>query len=155
MGCGKSTVGRRVAELAAAPYFDLDQMLEESSGLAVGTYFARHGEPAFRALEAQLLPQLLQPGSVTSLGGGTPVPEANWRLLQERARTVYLAAPLELLLARAGRQATRPLLVGRSRQDLEQLWRARLPRYEAADGRVDAARPIEEVAQEVLALWDL
>ncbi len=154
MGCGKSTVGRRVAEMAAAPYFDLDQMLEESSGLALGTYFARHGEAAFRALEARLLPEVLQPGAVTSLGGGTPVPEANWRLLQERARTVYLAAPLGVLLARTGSQASRPLLWGRSTQELEQLWRARLPRYEAAHGRVDAARPVEEVAREVLALWD-
>ncbi len=154
MGCGKSTIGRRVAELAAAPYFDLDQMLEESSGLAIGPYFARHGEAAFRALEARLLPEVLQPGTVASLGGGTPVPEANWRLLQERARTIYLAAPFEVLLARAGGQATRPLLLGRSRLELEQLWRARLPRYEAAQGRVDAGRPVEEVAEEVLALWD-
>jgi len=154
MGCGKSTVGRRVSELAAAPYFDLDQMIEEASRLPIGTYIARHGEAAFRALESELLPSALRPGAVASLGGGTPMSNASWRLLRDRARTVYLAAPLKVMLNRAGDPLERPLLAGRSEQDIEALWRERLPRYQAADARVDATRPIEEVAQEVLALWD-
>jgi shikimate kinase len=154
MGCGKSTVGSLVASRTGAPYRDLDAMIEERCGVTIVELFAREGEPAFRELEARLLPEALAPGSVVALGGGSPLRDESWALIRERAVTVWLDAPLPLLLARAaGHRAERPLLADRGEPELRALLDARLPRYGEADHRVDGSGPPEAVAEEVCRLW--
>lgn len=152
MGSGKSTVGRLVAERARATCRDLDAMIEDRCGMAIADLFRSRGEDAFRALESELLPLALEPGVVASLGGGAPLVEANWAMIRERAVTVWLDAPLPALQARAGAES-RPLLDGRSPDEVRALFDSRLSRYREADHRVDATRPPQEVAEEVLALW--
>jgi shikimate kinase len=154
MGSGKTTVGRLVAGLLRTPHRDLDAMIEESAGMTIAQLFVARGEAAFRALESELLPAALEPGVVASLGGGTPLSEPNWSLIRRRAFTVWLDAPLPTLLARVEEERrARPLLDGRSPDELHDLLEARLGRYRAADRRVDAQRPAEEVAEEVCRLW--
>jgi shikimate kinase len=152
MGCGKSTVGRLVAERAEAPYKDLDTIIEGRCGMTIAELFRTRGEPAFRVLEAELLPEVLEPGVVASLGGGAPLDERNWSAIRERAVTVWLDAPLQELLVRADRD-TRPLLQGRSGDQLQALFDSRSGRYQQADHHVDATREPEMVAEEVLHLW--
>jgi shikimate kinase len=154
MGCGKSTVGSLVAARTGAPYRDLDEMVEERCGMTIAELFARDGEPAFRELEARLLPEALAPGSVVALGGGSPLRDESWTLIRERALTVWLDAPLPVLMARAdGRRADRPLMGDRDLAELRALLDARLPRYREADHRVDGSGPLDEVAEEVCRLW--
>lgn len=153
MACGKSTIGTLVAARTGAPYRDLDAMIEAQAGMAIRELFAREGEAAFRSLEARLLPEVLEPGAVAALGGGTPLRDDSWALIRERAVTVWLDVPLPVLLARAGPSEERPLLRGRTEDDLRSLLDARLPRYRQADYRVDASRPPEAVAEEVCQLW--
>jgi shikimate kinase len=152
MGCGKSTVGRLVAEQAGATCRDLDAMIEASCGMAIAELFRSQGEAAFRALEAELLPQALEPGGVAPLGGGTPMADANWEVIRERAVTVWLDAPLATLRARAEAES-RPLLDRRSMDEVRALFDSRLSRYREADHRVDATRSPREVAEEVVQLW--
>jgi shikimate kinase len=154
MGCGKSTVAALVADRTGAPLRDLDTMVEERSGMTIAELFDRDGEPAFRELEARLLPEALTPGSVVALGGGTPLRDENWALIRERALTVWLEAPLPLLLARAASRAgDRPLMRGRGEADLQALLDSRLPRYREAEHRLDGSGPLEAVAEEVCRLW--
>ena len=153
MGSGKSTVGARVADLAGAPFTDLDTMIEHEAGMTIREIFAMRSEAGFRALESRLLPNALQPGAVVALGGGTPVDESNWRLISERAITVYLDVPFETIWKRVGPAASRPLATGRSRSELEALLDERRARYEQASHRVDADRPAQAVADEVLKIW--
>lgn len=152
MGSGKSFVGAMVAERAGAPFIDLDTMIETEAGIEIAQLFASRGEPAFRAIEARLLPDALMPGAVVSLGGGAPIDDANWRRIQESAITVFLDVPFGTLWRRiAGEE--RPLVKGRSRADLESLLERRRPRYEEATHTVDATRPAGTVADEILKLW--
>jgi shikimate kinase len=152
MGSGKSFVGAMVAERASAPFIDLDAMIETEAGTDISQLFASRGEPAFRAIEARLLPEALRPGAVVSLGGGAPIDDTNWRLIQESALTVFLDVPFATLWRRiAGEE--RPLVKGRSRADLESLLERRRPRYEEAAHKVDANRPAAAVADEILKLW--
>ncbi|MDQ6772960.1 MAG: shikimate kinase [Candidatus Dormibacteraeota bacterium] len=153
MGSGKTTVGGLVAELARTSHCDLDSLIEECAGMSVSEVFKTAGEGRFRALESSLLGSALEPGVVVSLGGGTPMEEANWALLQAMALTVFLDAPLETLLARVGGGEGRPLLAGGGSGAAARLLDARLPRYRQADHIVNAARPAPDVAQEVVALW--
>jgi shikimate kinase len=154
MGSGKSTVGSLVAERTGAAYHDLDAMIEERCGMTIAELFERRGEAAFRDLEARVLPEALTPGAVVALGGGTPLRDANWALIRERAVTVWLEAPLPLLIARASRHpGDRPLLHDRAEADLRALLASREARYGEADHRLDGSGTPEAVAEEVCRLW--
>jgi shikimate kinase len=153
MGCGKSVVGVLVAQRAGAPFHDLDLLVESEVGMPISEFFATHGEAAFRAVESRLLPQALQPGAVVAVGGGAPVDDANWRLITERSVTVFIDCQFETLWQRTRGTTNRPLLAGRSRQELEALLEQRRPRYREAVHVVDADRPADVVAEEVLKLW--
>jgi shikimate kinase len=154
MGCGKSTVGALVARRTGAPYHDLDAMIEERCGMTIAELFAREGETAFRDLETRVLPEALTPGAVVALGGGTPLRDDNWALIRERAVTVWLEAPLPLLMARASAAGgDRPLLRGRDEAGLRALLASRATRYGEADHRLDGSGTPELVAREVCRLW--
>jgi shikimate kinase len=153
MGSGKSVVGALVADRAHAPFFDLDLVVESEAGMSVPDIFASRGEAAFRALESRLLPSVLRDGAVAALGGGTAMDDANWQLIRERATSVYLELPFDAIWERVGRSESRPLLAGRLRKEVEDLFELRRARYEEASFRVDADRSPDAIATDLLALW--
>jgi shikimate kinase len=153
MGSGKSVVGALVAYRAGAPFFDLDFMIEGEAGMTVPEIFATKGETGFRTLESRLLPSTLQGGAVVALGGGTPMDDANWELIRQRATSVYLVVPFDRIWERVGRGEGRPVLTGRLRQEVEELFERRRIRYEQAQHHVDGDRSPDEIATDVLALW--
>ena len=153
MGSGKSVVGAVVADLARAPFHDLDLMVEDEAGMVIPDIFAAKGEAAFRALERALLPEALEPGAVVALGGGAVMDDANWSLVTDRSIPVYLQVPFTTLWQRVRAQTGRPLLAGRSQSEVEALFEARRRRYEQAPHRVRGDQPITTVAEEVLWLW--
>jgi shikimate kinase len=153
MGCGKSVVGVLVAQRAGAPFHDLDFVIENEAGMSISDIFGTKGEAAFRAMESRLLPSLLEPGVVVALGGGAPIDDANWRLIVERSTTVFLDCGFKTIWSRIKGTANRPLLTSKSREELEALLEQRRPRYLEAVHVVDADRPADVVADEVLKLW--
>jgi shikimate kinase len=119
MGSGKTTVGRMLAERLGWTFHDLDDEIERRTGKTVPQIFAESGEAAFRRQESAALASLLgQHRTVLALGGGAPETFTNQLMLEQTPHTavVYLAAPLETLMARCERQAkdssatVRPLL---------------------------------------------
>jgi shikimate kinase len=93
MGAGKTTVGGLLARRLGLPLADSDQVIEERTGRQVRQIFAEDGEPAFRALEHQVIGELLEgPDLVIAVGGGAPEhPRTRDLLLAEtRAGVVYL-----------------------------------------------------------------
>lgn len=144
MGAGKSTVGRHLAECLCWTFFDVDAVLVERQGASVAELFARHGEPRFRALEADLVAALLQSTqAVLALGGGAVEHPATQALLRPTLPTpdgvprgtlvVYLETSLELSLLRCQAEpgaAVRPIL--QDHAALAQRFERRLPLYQAA-----------------------
>ena len=55
MGCGKSSVGRKLSELLCCPFMDLDDVIEERAGRTIPEIFASEGEAEFRRMEAEAL----------------------------------------------------------------------------------------------------
>ena len=153
MGSGKSVVGALVARRTAAPFHDLDRMIEDEARMPISEIFASGGEAAFRTLEARVLPGALEPGSVVALGGGTLINDANWLLVAGTSSTVYLEVPFETMWQRIRKLTGRPLASGRSRQEVQALFERRRSRYEQAVNRVNGDRPPEVVADEVVKLW--
>jgi shikimate kinase len=153
MGCGKSVVGVLVAQRAGAPFHDLDFVIENEAGMSISEIFASRGEQAFRAMESRLLPEVLQPGAVVALGGGTPIDDGNWRLIVERSTTVFIDCGFPMIWERIKGTTNRPLLSTKSPAELEELLAARRPRYLEAAHRVDGDRQADEIATEILQLW--
>ena len=152
MGAGKSSLGPVVARALDRPFFDTDVEVERR-GRTILDFFAAGEEPAFRALEAQVVRELLDgPPAVIALGGGALQNERTRALLDERALLVHLAVPWELVRAELPKlMATRPLLQGRSELEIHQLFLRRERNYARAHLRVDVQRGgLEPAAQQVL-----
>jgi shikimate kinase len=153
MGCGKSVVGAIVAQRSGAPFQDLDFVIEHEAGMSIFDIFATRSEDAFRAMESRLLPTVLRPGSVAALGGGAPMDDSNWKLILDRSTTVFIDCSFDTIWKRIGQDRSRPLVTGRTRAELDTLFKKRRPRYLEAAHRVDGDRPPDVIAEEVLKLW--
>lgn len=155
MGAGKSKIGRLLAERLGLPFVDSDKAIEESAGLSVAEIFRERGEAAFREAERTLIARLLEEGPrVIALGGGAFVDERNRDALNRRARTVWLDAPFEQILARVKHSANRPLASDRSEAELRALWVERRPHYAEAHIHIgtwvaDPARIVERIVAEL------
>ena len=111
MGSGKTTVGRHLAELLQWPFIDSDHELELRTGASIPWIFEKEGEAGFRQREAALLAELTQRRHVVlATGGGAVLNPQTRACLQQLGTTVYLRAPVEIQLARIGRDRNRPLL---------------------------------------------
>ena len=140
MGCGKSTVGRLLAEsLPGYGLIDLDTYIEEKQGKGIPEIFNEYGEAAFRRMEQDALEGIFKDTSrgrsVLSLGGGTVTTEACGRLVRENSVCFYLRATTETLLANLeGDSAGRPMLKseGSLRDRIESLMATRSAQYIAA-----------------------
>ena len=111
MGAGKSTVGRRLARRLGLPFVDSDAEIEEAAGASAAEVFERFGENDFRDGERRLVARLVEGDvRVIATGGGAFVDPRTRELLNERAITVWLDAPVEVLAERTSRRNTRPLL---------------------------------------------
>jgi len=127
MGAGKTTAARAAAGVLGARAIDSDELLEARIGGRIDDYFAAHGEAAFRALEEQVVGELLAapPGPVISLGGGA-VGSERIRAALERHTVVLLDVDTATAWHRAG--GRRPL--ARDRAAFEALHAARRPLYD-------------------------
>jgi shikimate kinase len=111
MGVGKSTVGRRLARRLGLSFIDSDSEIEEAVGLPWGELFERYGEEDYRDGERRLVARLIDGRvRVIATGGGVFVDPRTRELLNDRAITIWLDAPVDILAERTGRRDTRPLL---------------------------------------------
>jgi shikimate kinase len=154
MGCGKSRVGHRVAEILGRDFVDLDAVIERHAGRSIPEIFAEQGEPVFRALETEVLAARLSeaPDGVLATGGGA------WMEARNRARcrdagavSVYLDVPWEILLERIERQPERrPLYAGADAT--RRLYEHRVPTDRLADLIIATSgrEPVDTVAHRVV-----
>ena len=91
MGCGKTTLGRKLALRLGNEFIDLDHILEAQTGMTIAGYFSNFGEDAFRKLESEVLKQTKYPeNAVVSTGGGLPCFFDNMDWMNEHGKTVYI-----------------------------------------------------------------
>lgn len=150
MGAGKTTVGRALGRRLGWRVEDLDHRIEARERRTVAAIFAQQGEPYFRQLERQMLSELLPERQViVATGGGTFVESDNRALMLADGGVIWLDLPLARVLDRVPADGRRPLAADRAA--MEQLYQRRRLAYAEAHLHVDAARPVEEVVERVLA----
>lgn len=153
MGCGKTTVGRRLAAISGRKFVDMDAFIQEEQSMTISEIFSQLGEPAFRKMEtdaARILSQ--RQDLVIACGGGTVLNPENAHLLKQGGLILLLDVPLPALQERLKNDTKRPLLQRPDRREfIESLHAQRMPLYrQAADLVIPAGAPGNAVARTIL-----
>lgn len=149
MGAGKTSVGRALASSLSWPFFDLDELIEGSEGLAVKEIFSSFGEPHFRKREREILQTTkhLEYG-VIATGGGTFTFEENLMFVRSEGFSIFLNPPFALLARRAEeKKEERPMF--RDEMQARELYQQRLRSYKMADLTLDVRE--EDTVAELVA----
>ena len=152
MGAGKTSVGRRLADMFGIRFVDADKEIEQAAGCSIADFFERYGEDEFRRGEERVIARLLkEPPCVLATGGGAYMSADTRREIQEHGLSLWLKADLDVLFERVARRSDRPLLKTEDpRTTLETIMNTRYPVYAQADLTVESYRgPIEQTVDRV------
>ena len=136
MGCGKSTVGAKLADEIGWRFLDLDHFIEDQQQKSIASIFEAQGEPAFRQIEADALQSVIQEtyrgrATVASLGGGAFPWPGNRERLEDAGVTIWLDVPFARIEKRISNQDHRPL--ARDPHKFRELFDKRRSFYSQAD----------------------
>lgn len=161
MGVGKTTVGRKLAALLHLPFVDADEAIEEAAQMTIPEIFESFGEAGFRDGERRVIGRLMGDDAgrprVIATGGGAFVNDATRALILDKAVTVWLDSPVDVLVERVARKDNRPLLKqGDPREILTRLKAERAPFYSQApihivSGNQPHSRTVATILKEIAA----
>ena len=138
MGAGKTTAARALGGV------DADDLVEQRLGEPIATYFEREGEPAFRAIEEDVVLELLgDRHDVVALGGGALASERVRQALADHV-VAWLEVDVDTAWNRVSTAANRPLARDRDTfaarfAEREPLYMAVADAFVSASARLDAA----------------
>ena len=153
MGCGKSSIGKRLAARLGMPFVDADDEIEKAAAKSINEIFADHGEAHFREGERKVIARLLGNGAqVLATGGGAYMHPETRDKIRGMGISIWLRADLPVLMRRVSKRDTRPLLrSGNPEATMRKLMDARYPMYAEADLTVESRdEPHETIVAEIL-----
>ena len=148
-GCGKSTVGKLLAEKTGRKFADSDEMIVKLAGKSIPEIFAQDGEAVFRDWETRALAELgKQSGLVIATGGGCVTKARNYDLLHQNGEIFWIQRALTNLETDG-----RPL----SQQgNLAEMFRIRHPLYlKFSDCSIGNDKTPEDAVSQILCYWNL
>ena len=112
MGCGKSTIGKKLAKTLSCKFIDLDKYIEGKTGKSIQQIFKEKGEKYFRVLETESLMEICKSDNlVIATGGGTPCFFDNMQRILDKGICIYLKMEANNLTKRLSKEKSkRPLI---------------------------------------------
>lgn len=157
MGAGKTSIGRRLANVLHIPFVDADLEIEKAANLSIPEIFAHYGEAHFREGERRVVARLLLCGpAVLATGGGAFNCAETRACCRENGVTIWLKADVSVLLERVRKKGNRPLL-DKPNPDavMRRLLAEREPVYALADIAVSSREgPHYALVGEIIATLD-
>ncbi|MCQ2464434.1 MAG: shikimate kinase [Oscillospiraceae bacterium] len=151
MGCGKSTVGKLLAEKSGLKFTDLDDYIEEKEQMSIPEIFAQKGEGYFREREAAAVKELSAENSVVACGGGTIINDNSARIARENGTVFFLDIPFETCYSRIKDDTHRPLVVNNTKEQLHGIFSQRHDIYlKNSTLSVNADNTPEAVCDEIM-----
>ncbi len=144
MAAGKTTLGRRAAQVLGMEFIDLDLYIEGRYRKRISELFAERGEAGFREIERNMLREVGEFDNVlVATGGGTPCFFDNMAYMRSRGVTIFLEASIPALCRRLmAAKVKRPLVMDKSVEELHDYVAGMLlhrePYYRQADYVFDA-----------------
>ena len=141
MGAGKSTVASIIADHYDVGWLDTDDLIENMVGCSIPEIFEKDGERTFREIEYKAVERAIRLNiPVIALGGGAPIKDRSWRLIQSKGLTFYLEVEPKNVIDRIKGNMDRPLLESLSEKErlkkIKKLLAEREYRYEEADFKI-------------------
>lgn len=142
-GCGKTTVGKVLAEHYGRKLVDMDAIIVEKAGKPIPQIFEEQGEPGFRKIESEVAKEVgKEKELVISTGGGVIVTPENHDALRQNATVVFINRDIDVLPTDG-----RPLS---QKNNLHEMYKKRLPLYRSiCHQEVDGNGTVEEVAERI------
>jgi shikimate kinase / 3-dehydroquinate synthase len=153
MGCGKSSVGKRLAAKLQMPFVDADEEIEKAAAKSINEIFADYGEQHFRDGERRVIARLLSNGpQVLATGGGAFMNAETRERIRQTGISIWLKADLPVLMRRVQKRDTRPLLRnGNPEATMKKLIEARYPVYAEADVTVESRdEPHDHIVNDII-----
>lgn len=156
MGCGKTTVGKALAQELGMSFTDLDELIVTLEKRTIPEIFSQSGEEYFRSCEAALIKKLAADSTgVVALGGGAVLRKENADAARHGGEVIFIDTPFDLCYKRICGDSNRPLAANADRDELYQRYLSRLSAYRSAATVTvcgSDAPPIETVRQIILAV---
>ena len=150
MGCGKSTIGAKLAKKLDCDFIDMDDYIEEQAGMSIPQIFEKYGEPHFRDLETQAVRELSARNGVISCGGGAMLREVNAQTARQNGVVILLDVPFRTCYFRIA-DTDRPIVRNNTRSQLEKLYHDRYVIYKQhSDHDIDASHSPAVSVSEIL-----
>lgn len=162
-GTGKSSLGAILAERLGFAFVDTDVAIETLAGVRIADIVARHGWDHFRALERQVVANIVAADrQVIASGGGTLIDEENAARLKVQGIVVLLVCALPILQHRIVGGGNRPSLTGQGSAvaELAEVWQARQERYASVadltyDVSMESDDPMQDLQRKAAAIHTL
>ena len=146
--CGKTTIGKALAEKLNREFVDLDDEITKRNGLSPSEIIKTYGEEEFRKIESKILNEVaIKSGLIISLGGGAVIKEENRCVISQNSVTVYVKRNLDLLVL-----DNRPLSIEKG---VETLYNERRKFYETADFCVENNDSVDVAVEEIIKKYEI
>lgn len=145
-GCGKTTVGKLLADKLQRPFVDMDEEIIKKIGCSISEFFQQQGEQAFRDVETQIAKEVIAPmnGCVIATGGGAVLRDENVTALRANGKLFFIDRPLEQLVATGDRPTAS------NAQSMKKRFEERYDRYwSVCDLHVSSTGIAQQVAQDI------
>ncbi len=155
MGCGKSTIGEKLAKKLNCDFIDMDDYIEQQADMKIPEIFEKFGEPYFRDLETQAVRDLSGRSGVIACGGGAMLRDVNAEIARQNGYVVLLNVPFRTCYFRIA-DSDRPIVRKNTRQQLEALYNKRDVIYrQHATHIADASHSPTAAVSEILKILNL